>query len=133
MHYKWCGPVEQEFSMGERRKETRRKLMAFTPVYELNSGNLLGYLGDLTLKGAMVIGAKPLQVDRQIILDIEFQDELPGIMSKHMTIPARVARCVRDESPNSYKTGFEFTDIQPEHAQIIEALLERYHFRHQMY
>jgi PilZ domain len=119
--------------MGERRKETRRKLMAFTPVYDLEGRNLLGYLGDLTLKGAMVIGVKPLEVDRQIILDIEFQDELPGIMTKHMTISARVARCDRDESPNSFKIGFEFKDIQPEHVQIIQALLERYHFRHKMY
>ena len=119
--------------MSERRKETRRKLMAFTSVYDLDKKRLLGYLGDLTLQGAMVIGAKPLQVNKQIILDIEFQDELPGIMTKHMTLPARVARCDRDESPNSYKTGFEFTAIQPEHTRIIQALLERYHFRHKMY
>lgn len=119
--------------MSERRKETRKKLMAFTPVYDLEKKKLLGYLGDLTLQGAMVIGAKSLEVDKQMILDIEFQDELPGIKSKHMTIPARVARCNRDESPNSFKIGFEFKNIETEHKQIIQALLERYHFRHKMY
>lgn len=107
--------------------------MAFTPVYDLEKGTLLGYLGDLTLQGAMVIGTKPLDVDWQKTLVIEFPDELPGIMTKRMTIPARVARCDRDESPNSYKIGFEFMDVQPDHTQIIEALLERYHFRHKIY
>jgi len=119
--------------MSERRKETRRKLMAFTPVYDMEKGVLLGYLGDLTLQGAMVIGAKQQEVDRQTTLKIEFQDELPGITTRRMTIPARVARCDRDESPNSYKIGFEFTEVKPEHTQIIEALLERYHFRHKMF
>ena len=119
--------------MSERRKETRRKLMAFTPVYDLDKGNLLGYLCDLTLNGAMVVGAKPQVVNEKINLDIEFQDELPGIDTKHMTIPARIARCDRDESPNSYKIGFEFTDVRIEHSEIIEALLDRYHFRHKIF
>ena len=119
--------------MSERRKETRKKVMAFTPVYDANKKRLLGYLGDLTLQGAMVIGAKTMEVDKQLTLKIEFQDDLPGIATRHLTIPARVARCDRDESPNSYKIGFEFTDIQLEHYDIIEALLERYHFRHKMF
>jgi c-di-GMP-binding flagellar brake protein YcgR len=119
--------------MSERRKESRKKLMAFTPVYDLDNGTLLGYLGDLTLQGAMVIGTKQLEVDRQMILAIEFPDELPGIMVKRMAIPARIARCDRDESPNSFKIGFEFKDIEPEHTQVIQALLERYHFRHKIY
>jgi len=119
--------------MSERRKESRKKVMAFTPVYDLDKKRLLGYLGDLTLQGAMVIGAKTMEVDKQLTLKIEFQDDLPGIATRHLTIPARVARCDRDESPNSYKIGFEFTDIQLEHYDIIEALLERYHFRHKMF
>ena len=119
--------------MSERRTEARKKVMAFTPVHDMKKGILLGYLGDLTLKGAMVIGAKSQEVDRQITLKIEFQDELSGIATKRMTIPARVVRCNRDESPNSYKIGFEFTDVEPENKQIIEALLERYHFRHKMF
>ena len=119
--------------MSERRTESRKKVMAFTPVHDLDRKILLGYLGDLTMKGAMVIGAKPQEENKQTTLKIEFQDELPGISSRRMTIPARVVRCNRDESPNSYKIGFEFTDVQPEHTQIIEALLERYHFRHKMF
>jgi len=119
--------------MSERRKEIRKKVMAFTPVYDADKKRLLGYLGDLTLQGAMVIGAKTIEVNQQLTLKIEFQDELLGIAHKHLAIQARVARCDRDESPNSYKIGFEFTDVQPEHIEIIEALLERYHFRHKMF
>jgi len=119
--------------MTERRKEDRKKVMAFTPVYDLDRGSLLGYLGDLTFQGAMVIGEKTLEIDKQITLAIEFSGNLPGVTTKRMVIPARVARCDQDEVPRSFKIGFEFIDIKPEQTKIIEALLERYHSRHQLY
>ena len=118
--------------MTERRKEDRKKMMAFTPVYDLDRGSLLGYLGNLTLQGAMVIGEKILEVDKQVTLAIEFPGDLPEITASRMVIPARVVRCDRGEYPRSYKIGFEFIDIKPEHTKIIIALLERYHFRHKL-
>ncbi len=42
----------------DRREESRKIMMAFTPVHDLNQGILLGYLRDLTLQGALVIGEK---------------------------------------------------------------------------
>ena len=113
----------------ERRKEARKMVMKFTPVHNLENGKLLGYLRDLTLKGALVIGEKTLEVNASITLKFE----LLNVTAKPLMISARVARCVKDESPNSYKLGFEFKDIQPEQAEIIEAILERYHFRHRRY
>jgi hypothetical protein len=115
--------------MDEHRKETRKKLMAFTPVYDPDRGIVLGYLGDLTFQGAMVVGEKPLDVNSKATLEIEFHDGLPGISARRMTIPARVVRCVQDpDGPHEFDIGFEFTGIDAEHTKIIQALLERYHF-----
>ena len=114
----------------DRRKEQRKIVMAFTPVYDKKKNVLLGYLRDLTLQGALVIGGKILEVDTNTTLSFELPVDLPKIKAKHLSISARVVRCIEDESPNSYKIGFEFTDVNPEHTKIIEALLERYHFRH---
>ncbi len=116
----------------ERRKESRKKLMAFTPVYDQGKGILLGYIRDLTLKGVLVISEKILDVNTQTTLAIELPGGLPEITATRMTIPARVARCEEDESTQTYKIGFEFTDVKPEHLKIVQALLERYHFRHKM-
>lgn len=118
--------------MDERRQETRKKVMAFTLVYDAQKKILLGYVGDLTMQGTMVVGEKCLEVGGQLILDIELPGDLPGIQAKRMTIPARVARCSAEGSPGSFSIGFEFTDVGPESARIIQALLERYHFRHQI-
>ena len=117
----------------ERRKEARKLVLKFTPVYNMDNGKIIGYLRDLTLQGALVIGEKTLDVDTQINLAIELPGDLPDITTKRLTISARVARCIEDENPNSYRLGFEFKEIQPEQTQIIEALLERYHFRHRRY
>jgi hypothetical protein len=119
--------------MSERRKKTRRKLMAFTSVYDEDKDILLGYIRDLTQQGALVIGEKELDVNTQITLALELPGGLPGISTTRMIIPARAIHCVKDESTQTYKIGFVFTDVQPEHSQIIEALLERYHFRHKMF
>jgi hypothetical protein len=120
--------------MDEKRKETRKKVMAFTPVYYLEWERrvLLGYLGDLTLQGALVVGEKTQEVNRQLALVVEFPDSLPGIPVTRLTIPARVARCVKDEGPQDYDIGVEFLEVSLENARIIEALLERYHFRHKI-
>jgi len=45
-----------------------------------------------------------------------------------MVIPARVAWCRRDDSPQGYNVGFEFTEISDENKAIIEAVLARYQF-----
>ena len=115
--------------MDERRKETREKMTAFTPVYDLHPRILLGYLADLTLQGVRVTGEHSVEVNRRGILLIEFPDTLPDIVSMRITIPSRVARCTQDDiSPQYYDIGFEFTEVKPEHTNVIEAILRRYHF-----
>src|SRR5512137_2114570 len=116
--------------MSEQRREERKKMMAFVPVYHIRTGTILGYLNDLTLQGAMVIGSHTLEKDSRITLGVEFPGELEGTDVRRMVLPARVARCVPDEAPGSYQLGFEFIELNPEQSRLIQALLERYHFRH---
>ena len=115
--------------MSTERKVPRKKLMAFTPVYELRRKTLLGFIGDLTLKGAMVIGEKALEAESRYILGIEFPEVSPIMASVRMVIPARVAWCRQDENPQGYSIGFEFTEVSRENVAIMEAILERYQFR----
>lgn len=112
----------------ERRMEARKKVMAFTAVRRQPEGTLLGYLGNLTLNGALVIGEKPLPVDERLTLDLEW----PETPAHHLLLEARVARCAPDpENPREFHIGFAFLQVSQEQAQAIQSLLERYHFRHQ--
>lgn len=116
--------------MGERRKETRRRLATFTKVYDLHPRLLLGYLGDLNLLGAMVIGTNLTTINKETELEIEFPSELAEIPVVRVKLPARIAWCRPDEYPQYYNIGVQFTEVSPENAEIFEQMLERYHFRH---
>jgi hypothetical protein len=116
--------------MDNRRKETRRKLMTFTPVYDLHPRTLLGYLGDLTLLGALVIGEKLITINKETTLQIDFPSDLPDINVIPVKIPARFAWCHQGESPNYFNIGVQFTEVTPEQAELFQQILERYHFRH---
>jgi hypothetical protein len=115
--------------MNNHRKESRKKLIAFTPVYELLHKTLLGYVGDLTPQGVMVIGEKSIEVGKHLTLGIEFPESLPEIPAIRVVISARAAWCRPDESPLYFNIGFEFIEVSPENVMSIEAILERYQFR----
>ena len=114
--------------MKERRKEPRKNLMAYTQVFDLYGVYLIGYLGDLTLQGDMVIGDKQIDDNKELTLAIELP-ELPDISASRMTIPARSVWCQEDISPEYFNVGFEFKEVSAEQRQIIEAIIENYEFR----
>ena len=116
--------------MDNRRRETRRKLMAFTPVYDLHPRMLLGYLGDLTMKGALIVGTSLTTIGKETELEIDFPSDIPDIPTIPVKTPARIAWCRQDESPQYYNIGVEFTNLSPENAILFEQILERYHFRY---
>ena len=116
--------------MDEHRKETRKKLMAFTPVYDSNQNTLLGYVEDLTLSGILVIGENQVEANNERNLRIDFPIVLPNPMSAQITLPARVVWCRPDKSPQYFNIGFEFMEVKPEHEKIFRAILKKYQFRH---
>lgn len=114
--------------MQERRQEPRKNLMAYTQVYDLYGGYLIGYLGDLTLKGAMVISEKTMDENIELTLAIELPD-LPDIQVSRMTLSARVVWCQQDISPEFFNVGFEFKDATPDQKKVVKAIIDNYEFR----
>lgn len=114
--------------MNERRKQERKSLVAYTQVFDLYGGNLLGYLGDLTASGAMIISEKPMKPDVEITLAIELP-ELPDIKAVRMSLSSRVAWCQQDLSPQYFNIGFEFKEVSAEQKKMIESIIENYQFR----
>ena len=116
--------------MSEQRKEMRKKLLAFTPVYDSKQKTLLGYVGDLTLAGVMVVGERSVESGFDTLLKIEFPTDLPDVTAAHIFISARTAWCRQDVgSAQTFNIGFQFIDINPEHTKIIHGILGRYQFR----
>jgi hypothetical protein len=114
--------------MQERRKAQRKNLMAYSQVFDLYSGHLIGYLGDLHLQGAMIIGQKLLDENTIITLAIELP-ELLNTSTARITIPARVVWCQPDLSPEFFNIGFEFQEVRTEQADLIQSIMDQYEFR----
>ncbi len=114
--------------MQERRKAERKSLMAYTQVFDLYGGFLLGYLGDLNVRGAMVIGEKAMSENTELTISIELP-ELPNTNTTRMTIPVRIVWCQQDLSPEFFNIGFEFKEITPGQKGLIEAVIKNYEFR----
>ena len=104
--------------------------MSYSQVFDLSRGKLIGYLGDLTLLGAMVIGDESLNVEDKLTISIQLP-ELPKINAPRLTLPVRVVRCHQDISPEYFNIGLEFETVTPEQKEIIEAVLNNYEFRRQ--
>lgn len=114
--------------MSEHRKIERKKLMAFTPVYDAHQNVLLGYIGDLSLQGVMVIGEKQIEIDQQVTLLLDFP-ATPEFPARRVRIPARSAWCRHEPSAEYFNTGFEFQRIDPQYKEYFEAILVSYQFR----
>ena len=117
-------------SMNDPRKETRKKLMAFTPVYDSATRALLGYIGNINLHGVMVVSEHGAETGKDITLNIELPNGLLDTVDKNLLMPAHIAWCKSDESVKSFTIGFEFTKTTSEQEATIQAILDRYHFRY---
>jgi len=114
--------------MQERRKQPRKNLMSYSQVFDLSGGRLIGYLGDLNLSGAMVIGDRQMVIDSELSISIQLP-ELPNINVPSMTLRVRVAWCDKDISPEFFNIGLQFKIVTDLQKNIIEAVMENYEFR----
>ncbi len=116
--------------MDERRKQPRKDLMSYSQVFDLYGGKLIGYLGDLNLLGAMVIGNEAMEVDTKLTISI-LLPELPKIKATRIALPVRVAYCHKDISPEYFNIGLEFKLVTDNQKMVIEAVVKNYEFRRQ--
>lgn len=116
--------------MEERRKEPRKDLMSYSQVFDVHEGYLIGYLGDINKLGAMVISDVELTSGKLLNVNIQLP-ELEGISESSINLPARVAWCNQDISPEYFNVGLEFQTMTDRQKQIIDAMIENYEFRRQ--
>ena len=105
--------------------------MSYSQVFELYEGRLIGYLGDLNILGAMVIGDQAMELEKKLTISIQLP-ELPNSTATRMTLPARVAWCQQDLSPEYFNIGLEFEIVTDDQKRIIEAVMDNYEFRREI-
>ena len=115
----------------ERRKIPRKYLVIYSRVFDRTTGQVLGYLSDLTNGGAMVISDDPMPTNVDISLRFDLPDP-PLFSTDHLNLEARVAWCQPDIDPAFYNIGFAFKHVDPDQARIIIEMIDAYEFRRDM-
>ncbi|EIJ42336.1 PilZ domain-containing protein [Beggiatoa alba B18LD] len=57
----------------ERRQFKRQVLVMFLHVFDSETGKVLGYLGDISTHGLLLISETPIEVDKKIIIGVRLQ------------------------------------------------------------
>ena len=117
--------------MDERRQLERKYLIVYSRVFERKLGKMLGYLGDLSMSGAMIISEHPQTINSVLSLRFDLPD-LQLFSVGQLDIAARVAHCEPDINPAFYNIGFQFLDVTKEQKTIIEKMMDAYEFRREI-
>lgn len=112
--------------MSKLRMERRRKLATFSPVFDVHTNVLLGHLGDLTPKGALMASGEPVKAGQTLTVSIEFHENPDTSAFARMNISARAAWCRLEDRGSSYNVGLEFLDVTKQNEQLIREILEKY-------
>lgn len=114
----------------ERRKIERKYLVIYSRVFDRRTGEIIGYLGDLTPEGAMVIGERRIEPNTNLDLRFDLPDQLE-LERDHLDLKARSVWCRPDISPTFVNTGFQFVGLDTEELKIVDMLIDLYEFRRQ--
>ena len=103
--------------MEERRKLKRRHIMFYSRVFDRKTGKQLGYLGNLTPEGVMIISEEPIEINQPISLRIDLPEAV--YHQPVLNFNAQSRWCTSDVDPRFYNTGLELTSILPTDLDLI--------------
>lgn len=107
--------------MAHRRKEPRHHLIFYLQVFDTDTGQQLGHMGDITTDGLMVMSSEPLEVERDYNLEVRVDSRHSRSPSLRFVAEARW--CRPDYNPDYYATGFHVKDRAAETRAAIEQLI----------
>ena len=112
----------QENKNKNRRKHEREELVFFLSVFDRKTGDHVGYLGDITPEGAMLLTEEHHSKDTEFQLNIE--TALNESDDDFLAINARCVRCSRNDNIFFLSCGIHFTLINPDDIDKIYKIIE---------
>ncbi len=113
--------------MSERRKLRRKHLLYYLKIYDRNTHELVGHLGDITVHGINMITEMPMESDIRMELGMSLPEEMEG--RQKIAFDVKTSWCKRDVNPNFYSVGCELIGISETDGKIIRNLMQEYSFR----
>ena len=118
--------MDGEFSMFTDRRIERHQLRYFLQVFNRVTDKPIGYLGNVSCDGLMLISELPMMVDA----DFELRLKIPGADDTFHAVDL-TATCLwsrEDINPQRYDSGFSVLQAPAEYGQLIKLLLRYFSF-----
>jgi hypothetical protein len=110
--------------MEERRTLKRRHIMFYSRIFDRKTGKFLGFLGNVTTRGIMVISDEPIKQN----INFKLRMDLPEYIYKKpvLNFQGFSVWCKNDIDPNFNNTGFRLTQISEEDQDIVTRFIRDY-------
>lgn len=112
--------------MFNHRRIERHQLKSFLQVFNRLTDKPIGFLGNVSENGLMLISQLPMMIDA----DFELRLKIPGAEGEFQAVDL-TARCLwshEDINPQHYDSGFSVVQASDEYGQLISALLSYFSF-----
>ena len=94
--------------MDERRDDKRHHLIYYLRVWDVEAGEPLGHLADLTTGGFMLVSDRPVEVGRVFALEVQWEDDRGAPQEVRLRAVSRWSS--NDVNPELFDTGFQLVD-----------------------
>ncbi len=111
--------------MLERRQAERHPISYYFQVTDAATHEILGSLVNISKKGIMIDGTRPLPLNKIIRVRLNTTPEVADTLNIEFSTCVRW--CRQDETaPGIYDMGLEFVKVSPLSAQVLERIAEVY-------
>jgi hypothetical protein len=119
--------LRSEFSMFTDRRIERHQLPYFLKVFNSVTDKPIGYLGNVSEHGLMLISQLPMMIgaDFDLRLKIPASDGILQVID----LRACCLWCHEDETPHHYDAGFSLQQAPAEYGQLVAALKQYFSFQ----
>lgn len=119
--------LRSEFSMFTDRRIERHQLPYFLKVFNSITDKPIGFLGNVSEDGLMLISQLPMMIGA----DFDLRLKIPAIDGILQVIDVRACClwCHEDATPQHYDAGFSLQRAPPEYGQLVSALRTYFSFQ----
>ncbi|HSP31295.1 MAG TPA: hypothetical protein VLO13_04695 [Halomonas sp.] len=120
-------------ALKDQRCIARHQLSGFLQVYNRHTGKPIGYLGNISKQGMMLISSLPIMLGACYELQLKLPSSVDGdgeAEAELLDFSARSHWCRADATPGNYDSGFSITSNQQAFADLARALERYFSFYH---
>lgn len=116
--------VDKNSDVRNKRQLARNNFIHNFTVIDQLTGEEIGDLADITIKGVMLICDRNMEIDRDYML--EFAPDEKIIKGTKISFNARAIRCIETEIKEMFSVGFVINDIDDISKESLNALINEY-------